>query len=231
MESGLQIKIHGTVDNQIGISLISPPSRTIEVSDFYLKLEAWAECSLRNEFTMLQAFSRPVVKMFKISEEYDRYDIVFFDSLVAPSRQVFVGRDINAFDIWVEYEPYKLYFLSVYAEYYDSQDISKKLVINSKPIPLIKVENGNTGGCLVLENWWKPSLNKNPRRASQSSGMPQKMYSMLTEHFDMPLNKSIYDERFYNEFKDFYEKHQSLFQENNYFERNAVRMFEAYGHK
>ena len=80
----------------------------------------------------------------------------------------------------LEYPPYILYVASLVAEIRD-QSNGEAFRVQSTYLPLLRVKNGNTGGCLDLSAWYKSSLLSKPQeKAYVSQASDLLTYQILT---------------------------------------------------
>ncbi len=223
----LEIIIHGNVGHYFGMSLISPGLKTVIVDKVWPQVDGWSECTLRNEQYAMLGYSDGVQKAFYLSEDFSEYPIIHYEKAAAPARLSFTGREVLPFDIWLDYEDYKLLFVSIHAEYRFAGSNEVREVV-TKPSPIIDVANGNVGGCLELDRWWMPEMNKAPTLKSQSAGISDKLYAFLTRTPAEEVDRAIFDGAFAAEFREFWEARKGEFEKNTLFKQNAEALFAAY---
>jgi hypothetical protein len=183
----LQLLIHGDVNEHVGASLVSPSGKTLIIRRFFVRLEAYAECPLRNGVEAVGAMGAILGKSFHISPDYNIYPVTFVSPDGKMLQQNFTGREVASYDFSLSFKKYVLYFLTFNVEYVDVSD-GKARLLSSKPLPVIT--SSGEGGCLDIKSWWQPDMNQKPAHASYDSGLTPETYAYLTQDFRAASNST-----------------------------------------
>lgn len=93
------------------------------------------------------------------------------------------GEDFDEFFVDFLYEPYTLFIISIELEARDLKE-NTEIKMSSELYKLIWVKQGNTGGCLDLERWYKPELLELPKAAKYRNELSTFEYQLLTVNLD-----------------------------------------------
>lgn len=168
---------HGALSR---FAIVSHGGGPYVVEHLYVKLHGFAECSLRDEYSELQAPTATPGYAFFISAEHSVYELVPRVGLGQRGTWRLQGRDADEFSLRLEYPAYTLFIVSVVAEVRDESN-GDAFRLRSSFYPLLRVENGNAGGCLELEQWFNPTNLQHPHEHAYSALTPDLLtYQTLT---------------------------------------------------
>jgi hypothetical protein len=124
------------------------------VDRLYLRVLATENCPLRGETTAAKAPTTVWAYAFWLSHRFNLYDIVPLAEPGQAGAWHYSAPESEEFGLRVGADPYTLYLVTLVAEARD--DISAKRFSVTSPIMPVLFVNGNDGGCLKLEGWYKP---------------------------------------------------------------------------
>jgi NADH:ubiquinone oxidoreductase subunit 6 (subunit J) len=167
-EEALDIQTGGFVrrwrDALLQVALVGHGTGVYVIESLYLKLHAYAPCSLRDEYEIMQAPALVPSYAFYISPMANVYEIVDRTAVGQKANWRIKGGESEQFSIRLEYPPYSLFVITVNAEV-RNEGTGESFRLRSPYYPLVRVENGNTGGCLELADWYSPSILQRPVQA------------------------------------------------------------------
>ena len=178
----LMIFPYGNVENQIGFALTSKANASVIVEKLYIKLKHYARCNLRNETNKVLGYVGQINKIYTISEDFDVYPITPLTPDLTNAKWSYKGGDSDLFRVELYFDPYVLYLVSINVNYRDVHT-NALAQLESDEFALIRVENGNWGGCLNVMKWFKDSDKLSPKNRDYSEGIPSDIYQLLTTNF------------------------------------------------
>lgn len=182
--AGLQIRVGSLLRHRFDFTIGSTDQKPFVVKNLYLRLRGYAECPLRNEYSILGAAAFSTSYSVELSPEYARYDL---PSLASPGDSgvwTYPG-SADHFGVEVFYPDYVLFVVSIEAEG-DFLAPGKSFHVSSEEIDFIDVARGNAGGCLDLSSWYDPKMLRLPR-----AQMYLENVSVLTRQlFTVDVNQS-----------------------------------------
>lgn len=179
-----------TIDSLGQFALVTHGSGRFVAERVYLKLQGYAECSLRDESFAPQAPVATPAYSFFVTSGHQVYPIV--DRSVAGRTATWrlEGNDSDEFSFRLRYPPYVLYVVTLLADVRNLES-GARFRVRSHYLPLIRVENGNSGGCLDLTTWYRRELLQAPPPKSYwSEDMDVLTYQLLTT--DAALDRRFY---------------------------------------
>jgi hypothetical protein len=193
------------------------------VNRLFVKLRGYADCSLRNEESTLGMVVIPNYYLLYISPESSEYDLLPYTSPGDAGVWKYTGEDVELFSVEFWYRDYTLFILSVEAVGKDLKS-GRDVHLSSEPIELISVARGNMGGCLDLEDWFRPELIKKPKQQLYGKGLPLLVRQLLTVDLD---NSSLLDKLGRDKLKALLpqlEKARRMNKDNRAFDMNVTRV-------
>lgn len=149
-------------------ALVSHTGGPYVIEALYLKVHRFAECALRDEHFEHQAPDTLPGYAFYVSNKHNVYDLVPRVDLGGVGVWRLKGQDQDEFSLSIQYPPYTLFVFSLMAEIRD-ESTGESFRLRSAFYPLLRVANGNTGGCLDLASWYDASLLRKPEASSYQS--------------------------------------------------------------
>jgi hypothetical protein len=153
------------------------------VERLYVKLHGYEDCRLRDEFVTLQAIGEITPYSLYISPEYSEYDIIPLDPPGNIGSWIYEGNTFDEFVVDFYCRPYTLFIISIELNARDLKN-NNKIKLSSPLYKLIWIRNGNTGGCLDLENWYHPEDLAKPKTAKYMEKLTTLQYQLLIISMD-----------------------------------------------
>lgn len=176
----LELQIGGFLDeyNTARFSIVSSGRGAYAIQRLYVKLHGYAESSLRDEKSMIGAYTGTSAYHIGISSKYSEYDLVPLRPPGETGSWLYRGEDSDEFLVDFVCSPYTLYLVSIEMEARDLKK-NKFLKFSSPLYKLITVRNGNYGGALDIERWYKPNMLRYPIAGRYRENIPTVHYQLL----------------------------------------------------
>ena len=178
----LEIYPLGLANHRLGFLLSSSNNAHLKLEKLYLRLKAYAPCSLRDETSQIMGYMGVTTAAFYISEKYEEYPIKPINENLSIASWVYKGKDVDEFRVYLAFKPYVLYLISIKTDYIDLNTNQKKSV-ESDEFTLIDVAHGNWGGCLDINRWFNNKLRRSPVSKNYDDGIPYDIYQLLSADF------------------------------------------------
>ena len=168
---------HGAVGR---FAVVSSGKSTYFVDHLYLHVHKYQTCSLRDEQQVVAAPNVVSSYAFFISEHYNVYEFTPRVQFGELGNWKLNANDFDNFAFRLEYPPYVLYIVTINAVGRKG-DTQEKFHIRSPLLPLLRVRDGNFGGCLDLNRWYSIEKLQNPNPQVYSYSIePAGIYQLLT---------------------------------------------------
>lgn len=123
------------------------------VEEVWVELLWYADCSLRDEHTTVQAISEFGSYELHLSPAVRRYELLPLTPFGKSATWTLKGPEYELFRVRLYYRDYTLYVFQVFAKVRRLDEPSGPNVIQSEKLGMISVAHGNSGGCKELSNW------------------------------------------------------------------------------
>jgi len=183
--SDINLQVGGVLSNETiaRFSIVSNGPNRFVIERLYIKVHGYSECPKRNEYTTSQGFKDIQAYYIYLSGNHAEYDLIPQEPVGGLSTWEFKSKDNEEFFVRFSMPSYTLFLVS-FELIARNIDDNKKINRSSKIYPLIKVERGNTGGCLDFEDWYEPNNLVAPKSVKYKTDIGTLEYQLLTADLD-----------------------------------------------